>query len=135
MNVLIILGHPRKGSFSEALANAYQDGAVSAGTDVRKISVAEMQFDPNVSVFPIRNQYLEDDVVSVQRLIIWADHLVFIYPTWWGTMPALLKAFLDRVLIPGFAFEDIHGSDNWVKLLKGKSAQLITTMDTPLWVF
>src|SRR5690606_34146950 len=65
----------------------------------------------------------------------WADHLVFVYPTWWGTMPALLKAFLDRVLTPGFAFEEIHSSNNWEKLLSGKSAQIITTMDTPLWVF
>jgi len=135
MNVLIVLGHPRKGSFSEALANAYKVGALSAGMDVKQISVAEMQFNPNVFAVSPRNQYFEEDIVLAQELIAWADHLVFVYPTWWGTMPALLKAFLDRALTPGFAFEDIHGSDNWVKLLKGKSAQLITTMDTPLWVF
>lgn len=135
MNVLIILGHPRKGSFSEALANAYKTGALNAGMDVKQINVSEMQFNPNVVATSPRDQHLEEDVSIAQDLITWADHVVFVYPTWWGTMPALLKAFLDRVLTPGFAFEDIHESDNWIKLLKGKSAQLITTMDTPLWVF
>jgi len=135
MNVLIILGHPRKDSFSGALADAYKVGALSAGVNVKQIVIAEMQFDPNVFTVSPRNQYFEKDISEAQNLISWADHLVFVYPTWWGTMPALLKAFLDRVLTPGFAFEEIHGSNNWEKLLKGKSAQIITTMDTPLWVF
>src|SRR5690606_3086046 len=55
--------------------------------------------------------------------------------TWWGSMPALLKAFLDRTFTPGFAFEELEENQTWEKLLKGKSAQLITTMDTPLWVY
>jgi 1,4-dihydroxy-2-naphthoate octaprenyltransferase len=46
-----------------------------------------------------------------------------------------LKGFLDRVLTPGFAFEEREGGNGWKKLLTGKSAQLITTMDTPLWVY
>lgn len=135
MNILIILGHPRKESFSEALANAYRLGVLNGGMNVKQINVSEMQFEPNVLTVSPRSQYLEEDIKNAQNLISWADHIVFVYPTWWGTMPALLKAFLDRVLTPGFAFEDIHGSDNWIKLLKGKSAQIITTMDTPLWVF
>ena len=94
-----------------------------------------MEFNPNVHTVSPRNQFFEPDIVLAQELITWADHLVFVYPTWWGTLPALLKAFLDRVLTPGFAFEEIHGSNNWNMLLKGKSAQVITTMDTPLWVF
>ncbi len=135
MNVLIILGHPRTKSFSEALANAYKVGALNAGMNVKQINISEMKFEPNVLTISPKNQHFEEDINTAQNLITWADHIVFVYPTWWGTMPALLKAFLDRVLTPGFAFEDIHGSANWIKLLKGKSAQLITTMDTPLWVF
>src|SRR5699024_9561945 len=103
MNVLIILGHPRKESFSEALANAYKVGAVNAGMSVKQISVSEMQFNPNVLAISPRNQHFEEDIHTAQNLITWADHVVFVYPTWWGTMPALLKAFLDRVLTPGFA--------------------------------
>jgi 1,4-dihydroxy-2-naphthoate octaprenyltransferase len=50
-------------------------------------------------------------------------------------MPALLKGFLDRVFVPGFSFAEREGGNGWVQLLKGKTAQLITTMDTPLWVY
>lgn len=76
---------------------------------------------------------MESDVARAQSLIAWADHLVFIYPTWWGSAPACLKALLDRCLTPGFAFR--HRKDgSWDKLLAGKTAQLLTTMDTPPWV-
>lgn len=135
MNVLVILGHPRVDSFSGALAEAYKQGALNAGMDVRQINVTEMYFDPNVYTISPRNQHFEEDILEAQRSILWADHLVFIYPTWWGTVPALLKGFLDRVLTPGFAFEELDRSPNWLKLLKGKTGQLVTTMDTPLWVF
>jgi 1,4-dihydroxy-2-naphthoate polyprenyltransferase len=69
------------------------------------------------------------------ELVAWADHLVFVFPTWWGTMPAALKGFLDRVFIPGFAFEDREDGRGWDKLLEGKSAHLITTMDTPRLIY
>jgi 1,4-dihydroxy-2-naphthoate octaprenyltransferase len=135
MNVLIVLGHPRMDSFSGALAHAYLTGALKAGCAVKQLNVAEMDFNPDVFTVSPRHQYYEKDVVEAQNLISWADHLVFVYPTWWGTMPARLKGFFDRVFTPGFAFEEIHHSDNWEKLLTGKTAQLITTMDTPLWVY
>lgn len=135
MNVLIILGHPRRGSFSEALADAYKAGAEEARMKVKELIVGDMRFDPNVVTFSPRSQPAEADIAYAQEMILWADHLVFVYPTWWGTMPALLKGFLDRVFTPGFAFEELEESQSWEKLLKGKSAQLITTMDTPLWVY
>lgn len=135
MNVLIILGHPRKKSFSGALADAYKEGAQDARMNVRQLALADMGFNPNVITVSPRHQTAEDDISLAQELILWADHLVFVYPTWWGTMPALLKGFMDRVFSPGFAFEEVEENKTWEKLLKGKSAQLITTMDTPLWVY
>lgn len=135
MNVLIIAGHPRKESFSAALADAFREGALCANMNVRQVTLADICFNPNVVTESPRNQLAEDDIYYAQELIAWANHLVFVYPTWWGTMPALLKGFLDRVLTPGFAFEEREGGNGWEKLLTGKSAQLITTMDTPLWVY
>jgi putative NADPH-quinone reductase/1,4-dihydroxy-2-naphthoate octaprenyltransferase len=136
MNVLIIAGHPRKESFSFALAEAFREGALHVRMNVKQLTLADMYFNPNVVAVSPRNQLGEDDdILRAQELIVWADHLVFVYPTWWGTMPALLKGFLDRVLTPGFAFEEIEGGNGWEKLLTGKSAQLITTMDTPSWVY
>jgi putative NADPH-quinone reductase len=135
MNVLIILGHPRKESFSGALAEAFKEGALQARTKVRMFALADKTFNPNVITVSPKHQIAEDDISQAQKLISWADHLVFVYPTWWGTMPALLKGFLDRVFTPGFAFEESEDTNEWGKLLKGKSAQLITTMDTPRWVY
>jgi 1,4-dihydroxy-2-naphthoate polyprenyltransferase len=135
LNVLIIVGHPRKESFSNALAEAYGHGAKQAKTCVKHFNLAEKSFNPNVITPSPRHQLAEDDVLHARELIRWADHLVFVYPTWWGSMPALLKGFLDRVFTPGFAFDESPDPVRWEKLLKGKSAQLITTMDTPVWVY
>lgn len=61
--------------------------------------------------------------------------MVFVYPIWWGTYPALLKGFFDRVFLPGSTFKYRDNSLFWDKLLTGKTARLITTMDTPLWYY
>jgi 1,4-dihydroxy-2-naphthoate octaprenyltransferase len=135
MNVLIINGHPRKDSLSEALVNAYAEGALAAGVNLTQLHLYALPFDQNVTHFSPTHQPLEAPLLQAQELITWAHHVVFVYPTWWGTMPALLKGFLDRVLTAGFAFEDIEGGTGYAPLLRGKSAQLITTMDTPLWVY
>jgi 1,4-dihydroxy-2-naphthoate octaprenyltransferase len=135
MNVLIINGHPRKDSLSEALVNAYSEGALAAGVKITKLNLYDLPFNPNVTHFSPTKQLIEPPLKQAQELISWAHHVVFIYPTWWGTMPALLKGFIDRVLTAGFAFEDIEGGTGYAPLLRGKSAQIITTMDTPLWVY
>ena len=134
MNVLVILGHPRKQSLSGALAAAYAEGARAAGVNVKELILAELHFNPNVELANMPEQLFEADLAQAKRAVEWADHLVFVYPTWWGTMPALLKGFLDRMLMPGFAFE-WRADGSWSKLLTGKSAQAITTMDTPGFVY
>lgn len=131
MNVLIILGHPRTDSLCGALAEAYGEGAGVAGTEVRRMDLATLDFDPHVHTISPNQQAFEDDIRKARKLILWAEHLVFVYPTWWGTMPALLKGFLDRVMTPGFAFKTCEGGTGYQGLLDGRSAQLITTMDTP----
>lgn len=131
MNVLIILGHPRTDSLCGALANAYGEGASEAGTQVRRLDLATLDFDPHVHTPSPNQQAFENDILKARELILWAEHLVFVYPTWWGTLPALLKGFLDRVLTPDFAFKTCEGGTGYQGLLDGRSAQLITTMDTP----
>ena len=133
--ILIIQGNPDKTSFCDALAESYKEGAIRANADVKEIHVREIEFDPCLLVGYKKEVELEQGLVDSQHLIKWADHLVFVYPTWWGTMPALLKGFIDRVFLPGFGFQYRKGSVWWDKLLKGKSARLIVTMDTPPWYF
>lgn len=132
MNVLLILGHPRKDSLCAALCDAYRDGAREAGARIETLVLADLAFDPHVRVESPEQQAYEPDIERARELIDWADHLVFVYPTWWGTMPALLKGFLDRVVTPGFGFRfKAPDSIAWEGLWKNKSAQIITTMDTP----
>ena len=133
--VLLILGHPRMDSLCGALAEHYAAGAVEAGADVKRLELASMDFNPNVVGVSPRQQAAEPGIREAMELVRWADHLVFVFPTWWGTMPALMKGFLDRVLMPGFAFEEHDEGPGWDKLLTGKSAHLLTTMDTPPWVY
>ncbi|MFC5701385.1 NAD(P)H-dependent oxidoreductase [Cohnella faecalis] len=133
MNIAIVMGHPDSGSYCAALAAAYGKGAIDRGASVRTIDLSRMEFNPSLKHGYRQRTELESDLAAAQETIRWADHLVFVYPTWWGTMPALLKGFLDRTLLPGFAFKYRDNSVLWDKLLAGKSARLIVTMDTPSW--
>ncbi|CAN5289433.1 hypothetical protein BH23VER1_BH23VER1_35470 [soil metagenome] len=134
--IAVILGHPRSASFCAALADAYCCGAREAGATVRLIRLAEVSFAPDVVEGSPRDQAIEPGLQRAMDALVWADHLVFVYPTWWATMPALLKGFLDRALVPGFAFRpDERAPTGYVPLLQGRSAQLVTTMDSPGWVY
>ena len=80
-------------------------------------------------------QPLEPDLLDAQASITWAQHLVWVYPIWWGGLPALLKGFLDRIFLPGFAFKYRPNSALWDRLLTGRSAELLVTMDSPPWYY
>ncbi|MDG5974673.1 NAD(P)H dehydrogenase (quinone) [Hydrogenophaga taeniospiralis CCUG 15921] len=134
MRCLLILAHPRRDSLCGALFDACGEGARQAGAECRELVLGELHFDPDVHAVSPEQQPLEPDLQRAQRDIQWAEHLVFVYPTWWGTFPALLKGFLDRVLTPGFAFRHVT-HDRWDKLLSGRTADLITTMDTPPLIY
>jgi 1,4-dihydroxy-2-naphthoate octaprenyltransferase len=131
MNVLIVLGHPRTASLCGALASVFAEGAREASVKLRQLDLAALDFNPDVRCASPRQQVLEDDLLNARDLILWAEHLVFVYPTWWGSTPALLKGFLERVLTEGFSFRTCEGGTGYQGLLNGRSAQLITTMDTP----
>lgn len=133
--ILVIQGHPRAESLSAALADAYGEGARSAGAEVRRLDIHALCFARDVTTTQINAQRSEPDVAEARRLVAWADHLVFVYPTWWGTFPGMLKSFLDRVFVPGFAFNETTAGTGFEGLLAGRSAHLITTMDTPIWVY
>ncbi len=134
MRCLLILAHPRRSSLCGALFEACAEGARQAGVECRELILSEMHFDPDVHAVSPEQQPLEADLVRAQSDIHWAEHLIFVYPTWWGTFPAQLKGFLDRVLTPGFAFNHVT-HDQWDKLLCGRTADLITTMDTPPLIY
>ncbi|HEY0612365.1 MAG TPA: NAD(P)H-dependent oxidoreductase, partial [Chitinophaga sp.] len=136
-NILLILGHPSENSFCKALLDAYQNGAESTGANCKTIYISQLNFNVNLAdgYKAGDDMQLEEDLIASQQLIQWADHVVMAYPNWWGFMPAIAKGFIDRVLLPGFAFKHQSGKIFPEKLLKGKSMHLLVTMDTPKWWF
>lgn len=134
-NIAVILGSPDPDSFCRALADRYAQAAEQAGHQVRYFRLGEVEFDPVLRHGYNQRQELEPGLQEIKEAISWAEHLVLVYPVWWGGMPALLKGFLDRVFLPGYAFQYRKNSPLWGKLLAGRSAHVITTMDTPPWYF
>lgn len=133
--VLIINGHPNPAGFNFGLADAYKAGAVQSGAIVEEIVVTQLNFNPNLAFGYQKRMELEPDLVAAWEKIKQADHLVWIHPVWWGGLPAITKGFIDRLFLPGMAFRYRENSVFWDKLLKGKSAHIITTLDQPGWYY
>ena len=133
--IVIINGHPNKQSFNFALVNAYKSGALCGGGEVKEIVIAELQFNPNLAFGYHKRTPQEPDLVEAWEKIMWADHLVWVFPVWWGGLPAITKGFIDRLFLPGLAFERRDNSIFWDKLLTGKTAHIITTLDQPSWYY
>jgi putative NADPH-quinone reductase len=134
--IAIIQGHPdaAKKHFGHALADAYADGAAAGGHAVKVIAVAELDFPLLRDKEAWEHDAPPAPIRQAQETIAWADHLVFIYPLWMGTMPAVLKAFLEQVFRPGFAIRTDAGK-TWTKLLKGRSARIVVTMGMPAFFY
>jgi putative NADPH-quinone reductase len=133
--ILIINGHPDKESFNYALHEAYKECALSAKNEVKEITLATMQFNPNLQFGYRKRTDLEPDLLDAREKIQWAEHIVWLFPIWWGGMPALLKGFIDRVFLPEFAFAPQEKSPFPTKLLAGRTSEIICTMDTPVFYY
>ena len=136
--ILIYFGNPHKDSCSGMIADTYEKTAIDAGHEVIRMNMGEMDYDPVLYDGYRSIQQLEPVLLEFQKNVNWADHLVFIYPNWWSTMPAKMKGLFDRSFIPGHAFRferDREGNrtNKVVQLLKGKSAHvfIVCGSDTP----
>ncbi len=132
--ILVINGHPRPGSLSDTLADAYADGARSAGHDVDLLALRDIDFDPfaTTSYAPVE---IEPDLASARERIRWAEHVVWLWPLWFGLPPALVKAFIERAMTPGYAIEMTPQGWPGKKLLTERSARVIVTMSMPWWFY
>lgn len=134
-NIVVILGHPDSNSYCASLAESYVKAAEEKGHNLKLFKLGDARFDPILHHGHNQRQELEPDLVEIREAIQWASHIVFVYPIWWGSIPALLKGFIDRTFLPGFAFRYRPNSIWWDRLLAGRSAHLIVTMDTPPWYY
>lgn len=134
-NIVVINGHPSKDSFCAAIASAYIDGASETGNKIEVINISELNFNPILENGYQKRTELEPDLLVAWEKIKGANHIVIVMPVWWGGMPAGLKGFFDRLFLPGMAFQYKENSVWWDKLLVGKTAHIIATMDTPTWYY
>lgn len=129
--ILLINGHPNPESLNAAFVQAYKEALDNKEVEVKVLAIHEMNFEPSLKFGYTKRMEVESDILLAQELITWADHLVWFHPVWWGGLPALTKGFIDRVFTPGFAFKYRDNSVWWDKLLTGKTARIITSLDQP----
>ena len=137
MRILIIQGHPDASipHLGHALEEAYAAGAVSAGHEVRRVNVAKLEFPLLRSEQEWEHGELPEGLREAQANISWAQHIVLIFPLWLGDMPAMVKAFLEQVARPGFAFTGDGANPFARKGLTGRSARIIVTMGMPALIY
>ena len=129
--IFILVGHPDRESFNLKLAESYARGAKEKDNEVRLTSLADLSFDPILHHGYKIIQELEPDLLQIQVDIKWCDHFVIFYPSWWSTMPALLKGMFDRIWLPDFAFKFYDHGFWWQGLLKGRTARVFVTSNSP----
>ncbi|MDN4173134.1 NAD(P)H-dependent oxidoreductase [Nocardioides sp. SOB77] len=129
---LVIDAHPDDRSLCAALAARYADGARAGGAEVELLTLRDLDFDVHLRRGLHADQPVEPDLLRARAALVAADHVVVVAPVWWGSVPALLKGFLDRALERGWAY---RYRDNGLPqgLLAGRSARVVVTTDSPGW--
>lgn len=140
MRVLLIDGHPDADRLSARLLELYAL-ALPAGCVMERLALRDLAFDPLATRSYAAMPAMEPDLAALWASVQAADHIVLAFPMWWGGAPALVQGTIERLFLPGQAFA-YHAKDPfWDKLLRGRSADVLVTMDTPpavlrwLWGF
>jgi len=133
-NILIIVAHPKKDSFSFAMADTYKEVAEKRGDTVEMLDLYRDEHqqtffnydDANTLTTDTSMQYYQDKISS-------ADELVFVFPYWWGSFPAILKNFFDWNLSKDFAFKYVNSRP--IGLLTDKTVKIFTTTGAPKFIY
>ncbi len=133
MNSLIVLCNPEPQSLNAAAAASIAEEFRSSGHRARLLDLYRIEFSPVLTADELSRRFSFDEIVQEHaNFVTTADSLVFVHPDWWGTMPALLKGWIDRVFRPGVAYE-YEGPEFVTKtripLMSGKSASVCITSD------
>ncbi len=132
--VLVLAANPKKDSFTSYLAETYASSARKKH-EVQLLNISDMEFNLDLSGGYAEEHSMEKSLTSFQASLEWCEHLVIFTPIWWGSLPAKLKGLIDRTFLPGFAFQYEKGKLIPKKLLLGRTARIVMTMDTPPWYY
>ncbi len=134
--VTIILAHPWHGSFNKAIMDVIMEKYESEAKPYQIIDLNKDRFNPVVSEdeLALYNEggVIDPMVFQYQDMIKNTDEVIFIFPNWWSSMPAILHGFFDKVFSKGFAFTEENG---WTPLLDVQKTTVITTSAAPTSVF
>ena len=133
-HILIIIAHPKKESFSFAMANTYKKNMQNKGNNVEIVDLYREEHQQAYFTYEDANTVSPDNNMQYyQEKIIKADEIVFIFPYWWGSFPAILKNFFDWNLSKGFAFE--YENSRPKGLLTSKKVKVFTTTGAPKFIY
>lgn len=139
MKTLVVYAHPHPNSFTAHLRDRVLRGLERAGAEYRLLDLHEMGFDPVLTAEeralhhapPEKKPWLVDQFDALR----WAEHIVWVYPTWWSGPPAILKGWVDRVWAEGVAYDLPEGATTIrPKLLAVRRLTVVTTHGAPKWV-
>lgn len=136
MSVHLVLAHPLGNSLNAHLAQQIETILSARGVAVDRLDLYAEDFDPRLSARERAHHYNDPqpsaDVLALQARLRSAEHLVLVFPTWWFSLPSILKGWFDRVWSPGFAFD--QGTPITPRLTHLKSVLVVTTLGSPWWI-
>lgn len=136
MRALLVLAHPLGDSLCASLAKRARSALEARGASVDVLDLYGEDFAPVLTADERRAYYgtpqPDARIAALQRRLAAADMLVLVFPTWWFSMPAMLKGWFDRVWSPGFAFAS--GTPIRPLLTNMKSCLVVTTLGSPWWI-
>jgi NAD(P)H dehydrogenase (quinone) len=109
-NVLVVMGNPdTESSFSSEVGRHAVKGLLQKGNQVKIVNVSDGSFDPLLRGSEYTERYTrpvqKDETYTQVELLKWCDKIVWIYPTWWASVPAGVKGWIDRVFVAGVAYQ------------------------------
>lgn len=125
--VFVVFAHPSHESYNYALLQRLTTGLASAAHEVQVSDLYEQGFDPAMTADELYRHHAPESVVAEQRKVLWAQLLIFVYPVWWWSPPAILKGWLERVVCLDFAFRYDIKRLGYAGLLEGREAVVIST--------
>lgn len=134
LNHLVVYCNPNPKSLSAAYKDAIVQWTELTGNNVNVRDLYQVGFHPVMEMGDFDAQkrgQIPEDVKVEQDYVRWADLITFIFPIWWAGMPALLKGYIDRVFVKGFAYRMKEEAGQFEGLLSGKKVVILNNMGFP----